>query len=203
MDSSTAALRSSPEPSQAVSSATDTSTRAHSNDGAPDEGPRRRTSTRIDMEPLSTPAAADGSGPGRLGPLRKTSTKLSALLKPEKKGVCVCTARSFLFPFFVARTQKHDNGAVGKEPTYKASLLAIVKASWLNVGSFLASILCALELNVCLQVLLVFIPVSWALHFVGSTSDTVVFVMAFLAIIPLAKLLGKHTAGSAKEVLCA
>ncbi len=52
-------------------------------------------------------------------------------------------------------------------------MMAIIKASWLNV-------------------LLVFIPVSWALHFAG-TSDTVVFVMSFLAIIPLAKLLGFGT----------
>lgn len=51
--------------------------------------------------------------------------------------------------------------------------MAILKASWLNV-------------------LLIFIPVSWALHF-AKVSDTVVFVMSFLAIIPLAKLLGFGT----------
>jgi Ca2+:H+ antiporter len=38
----------------------------------------------------------------------------------------------------------------------------------------------------------VFIPVSWALHF-AKVDDTIVFVMAFLAIIPLAKLLGFAT----------
>jgi len=47
-------------------------------------------------------------------------------------------------------------------------------------------------------VLLVFIPVGWALHFVKSggnhsISDTVVFVMTFISIIPLAGLLGFAT----------
>ncbi|KPV74284.1 uncharacterized protein RHOBADRAFT_15953 [Rhodotorula graminis WP1] len=50
---------------------------------------------------------------------------------------------------------------------------AIVFASWLNV-------------------LLVFIPVGWALHFTHQ-NDTIVFVFTFLAIIPLAKLLGYGT----------
>ncbi|KAG9010444.1 hypothetical protein FRB94_010407 [Tulasnella sp. JGI-2019a] len=62
---------------------------------------------------------------------------------------------------------------VGETPTVGASIKAIVFASWLNV-------------------LLVFIPVSWALHF-AKVSDTVIFVTAFLAIIPLAKLLGFAT----------
>lgn len=48
-----------------------------------------------------------------------------------------------------------------------------------------------------LNLLLVFIPISWALHLVlpaGShNKDTLVFVFAFLAIIPLAKLLGFAT----------
>lgn len=55
--------------------------------------------------------------------------------------------------------------SVSKEPTWRESMMAIIKASWLNV-------------------LLVFIPVSWALHF-AHVNDTVVFVMSFLAIIPL------------------
>ncbi|KAM0748657.1 Calcium/proton exchanger [Meredithblackwellia eburnea MCA 4105] len=62
---------------------------------------------------------------------------------------------------------------VKREPTIKESLMAIVKASWINL-------------------LLVFIPVGWALHF-AHVNDTVVFVTTFLAIIPLAKLLGFGT----------
>lgn len=87
---------------------------------------------------------------------------------------------------------------VKKEPTWAESLRAIVTASWLNL-------------------LLVFIPVGWALHFTHqndtsvslccparpSTDEapltsspctpTVIFVFTFLAIIPLAKLLGYGT----------
>ncbi|GAA6059745.1 hypothetical protein JCM10212_001953 [Sporobolomyces blumeae] len=55
------------------------------------------------------------------------------------------------------------------EPTWTQSATAIVRASWLNV-------------------LLVFIPVGWAVHF-SHQNDTIVF----LAIIPLAKLLGFGT----------
>ncbi|GAA5856154.1 hypothetical protein JCM9279_004929 [Rhodotorula babjevae] len=62
---------------------------------------------------------------------------------------------------------------VKNEPTWTASMRAIVFASWLNV-------------------LLVFIPVGWALHFTHQ-NDTIVFVFTFLAIIPLAKLLGYGT----------
>ncbi|KAF8525832.1 Calcium/proton exchanger, partial [Hysterangium stoloniferum] len=62
---------------------------------------------------------------------------------------------------------------VGPTPTILASLKATVLASWLNV-------------------LLVFIPLSWAMHF-AKQSDTIIFVFSFLAIIPLAKLLGFAT----------
>lgn len=48
------------------------------------------------------------------------------------------------------------------------------------------------------NVLLVFIPIGWALHFVKASgnktiTDTVVFIMTFIAIIPLAGLLGFAT----------
>lgn len=59
------------------------------------------------------------------------------------------------------------------EPTNMASAMAIVKASWLNL-------------------LLVFIPLSWAFHF-AHLDNTLVFVFSFLAIIPLAKLLAFAT----------
>ncbi|KAF9468145.1 calcium/proton exchanger [Collybia nuda] len=62
-------------------------------------------------------------------------------------------------------------------PTVRESLKAIVLVSWLNV-------------------LLVFIPISWALHFAlpeSNSKDTIVFVLTFLAIIPLASLLAFAT----------
>ncbi|KAH8079050.1 Sodium/calcium exchanger protein-domain-containing protein [Filobasidium floriforme] len=65
---------------------------------------------------------------------------------------------------------------IKRHPGWKVSALNLVKSSWINL-------------------LLVFIPVSWALHFAldGKGQDTLIFVMCFLAIIPLAGLLGYTT----------
>ncbi|GAA6044351.1 hypothetical protein JCM8097_002782 [Rhodosporidiobolus ruineniae] len=62
---------------------------------------------------------------------------------------------------------------IKKEPTVVESFKAIFFASWLNV-------------------LLLLLPVGWALHFC-HVNDTIVFVFTFLTIIPLAKLLGTGT----------
>ncbi|RDB30085.1 Vacuolar calcium ion transporter [Hypsizygus marmoreus] len=62
---------------------------------------------------------------------------------------------------------------VGPRPNYKASALAAIKYT---------------PLNFCL----VFIPISWALHFTHQ-SATLVFVFSALGIIPLAALLGLGT----------
>ena len=58
-------------------------------------------------------------------------------------------------------------------PPIGQCLLNIIKYSWLNV-------------------LLLMIPVSWAIHFAGL-NDTLIFVFSFLSIIPLAALLGYAT----------
>lgn len=58
------------------------------------------------------------------------------------------------------------------EPTIRHGLMSIVRSSWLNV-------------------LLVFIPLGWASHFVWNPTTT--FILNFIAIIPLAKLLGFAT----------
>ncbi|KAI0346126.1 Calcium/proton exchanger [Trametopsis cervina] len=68
---------------------------------------------------------------------------------------------------------------VGKAPGLVSSMRAILVSSWLNI-------------------LLLCIPISWALHFAWSknttnTQDTVIFVFSFLSIIPLAKLLAFAT----------
>ncbi|KAG2185032.1 hypothetical protein INT43_000945 [Umbelopsis isabellina] len=60
-----------------------------------------------------------------------------------------------------------------KEPTAKEGLMAIIKSSWLNV-------------------LVVFIPIGIASHFTNWPA-TVPFIINFIAIIPLAKLLGFAT----------
>ncbi|GAA5855561.1 hypothetical protein JCM8547_007891 [Rhodosporidiobolus lusitaniae] len=62
---------------------------------------------------------------------------------------------------------------IKKAPGWRSSLRNIVTYSWLNV-------------------LLVFVPVSWACHFTDQGA-VVVFVMSFIAIIPLAALLGFAT----------
>ncbi|KAG2137468.1 calcium proton exchanger [Suillus clintonianus] len=63
---------------------------------------------------------------------------------------------------------------IGTAPNVWKSIQAIVFASWLNV-------------------LLVFIPISWAMNFALPDQHTLIFVFAFLAIIPLAKLLAFAT----------
>ncbi|KAF9476694.1 calcium/proton exchanger [Pholiota conissans] len=74
---------------------------------------------------------------------------------------------------------------VAEAPSSFESLKAIILSSWMNM-------------------LLVFIPVSWALHFALPHSfanrDTIIFVFSFLAIIPLAKLLGFATEELAMRV---
>ncbi|KAI1797366.1 calcium/proton exchanger [Ganoderma leucocontextum] len=66
---------------------------------------------------------------------------------------------------------------VGPAPPLWQGIKAIVLMSWLNV-------------------LLVFIPISWACHFAlpkSNNNDTLTFVFSFLAIVPLAKLLAFAT----------
>ncbi|KAJ7619477.1 Calcium/proton exchanger [Roridomyces roridus] len=63
---------------------------------------------------------------------------------------------------------------LGKSPGVFQSIKSIILASWLNL-------------------LLVFIPISWAFNFADKEQHTLVFVFSFLAIIPLAKLLAFAT----------
>jgi len=62
---------------------------------------------------------------------------------------------------------------VGPQPTYRNSVVAILRYSPLNL-------------------FLLFIPISWALHFTHQ-SPTLVFIFSGLAMIPLAALLGLGT----------
>ncbi|KAG0699616.1 calcium proton exchanger [Suillus ampliporus] len=63
---------------------------------------------------------------------------------------------------------------IAKAPNVWRSIKAIVFASWLNV-------------------LLVFIPISWTINFALPDQHTLIFIFTFLAIIPLAKLLAFAT----------
>ncbi|KAF7359886.1 Ca(2+)/H(+) antiporter [Mycena venus] len=63
---------------------------------------------------------------------------------------------------------------IGRAPGVLRSIRSIITASWLNV-------------------LLVFIPISWAFNFADKDKQVLIFVFSFLAIIPLAKLLAFAT----------
>ena len=67
---------------------------------------------------------------------------------------------------------KSKGSKKGKHISVKDGFMTIVKSSWVNV-------------------LLIFVPIGIASHFVWS--PTITFIMNFLAIIPLAKLLGFAT----------
>ncbi|KAG2078544.1 calcium/proton exchanger [Suillus decipiens] len=89
--------------------------------------------------------------------------------KPQKKPL------SWLAKFRRAATlMAQPKKPIAKAPTVWRSVRAIVFASWLNV-------------------LLVFIPISWVMNFALPDHYTLIFVFAFLAIIPLAKLLAFAT----------
>lgn len=74
-------------------------------------------------------------------------------------------------PTSIGSSQQSENKA-WEEPTIRHGLLSIVRATWLNV-------------------LLIVLPFGWASHFVWS--PTVTFILNFIAIVPLAKLLGYAT----------
>ncbi|KAG1733625.1 calcium proton exchanger [Suillus paluster] len=63
---------------------------------------------------------------------------------------------------------------IGTAPSTWSSLRSIILSSWFNV-------------------LLVFIPISWAINFALPDQYTLIFILTFLAIIPLAKLLAYAT----------
>ncbi|CEG83062.1 Putative Calcium/proton exchanger [Rhizopus microsporus] len=83
----------------------------------------------------------------------------------------------------MSQERDHDGELIGtdetktsekeiKEPTAAQGLVSLLKSSWLNI-------------------LLICIPFGWASHFVWTPTTT--FVLNFIAIIPLAKLLGFAT----------
>jgi Ca2+:H+ antiporter len=92
---------------------------------------------------------------------------------PEKQGRRTNTDRTRFACAPRLRALFTPSREIGPQPTYRASALNALKYS---------------PLNICL----VFIPISWALHFTNQ-SATMVFVFSAVAIIPLAALLGLGT----------
>ncbi|KAI0368738.1 calcium/proton exchanger [Pilatotrama ljubarskyi] len=106
--------------------------------------------------------------PGDGGAQRRSTSNTNAVSRHTSRNSQLSGPRSLL------RTLTIPEKPVGMPPPLLQQLKAIVVMSWLNV-------------------LLVCIPVSWALHFAVPDNDTLIFVFSFLAIIPLAKLLAFAT----------
>ncbi|KAL8279079.1 hypothetical protein RQP46_008537 [Phenoliferia psychrophenolica] len=81
----------------------------------------------------------------------------------------------------MSKTIFEPSRPVGRPPGWRTSAMNACRYSWLNV-------------------LLVFVPISWAMHFSGQT-PTVVFITSFAAIVPLAALLGFATEEMALRLL--
>ncbi|GJN90445.1 hypothetical protein Rhopal_003456-T1 [Rhodotorula paludigena] len=76
-------------------------------------------------------------------------------------------------PVFLSKALLEPKKPIGKNPSFRQCCINVARYSWLNV-------------------LLVFVPVSWAMD-LSHQSATITFVMSFLAIVPLAALLGYAT----------
>ncbi|WVR07268.1 calcium/proton exchanger [Kwoniella sp. DSM 27419] len=129
-------------------------------------GARRRPTKQVTMDPTNANPSIrrNTSESGRAGSRRGTAES-----EPQQ-GVLRRMTTGLLTP----------PKKIGQAPTYGGSIMAAIKSTWLNV-------------------LLVFIPIGWALYLAkhnggkDSISDTAVFVTTFIAIIPLAGLLGFAT----------
>ncbi|KAJ7170613.1 Calcium/proton exchanger [Mycena crocata] len=139
-------------------------------DGSTSEHPVEDFSAPV--ENFSSPANGEATNGS---PLTKVHT--GASLRPRRtatgEGTRTSTGHSFDLRRATTSMFKPEK-RVGKAPGFFASLKSIILASWLNL-------------------LLVFIPISWAFNFADNEAHTLVFVFSFLAIIPLAKLLAFAT----------
>ncbi|KAJ6531729.1 Sodium/calcium exchanger protein-domain-containing protein [Mycena capillaripes] len=105
-------------------------------------------------------------------PITKSNTRSS--LRARRSGTEPGGAARSINLGRAATTLFKPERKIGEAPGVLGSIRSIITASWLNV-------------------LLVFIPISWAFHFAQKDNDTLIFVFSFLAIIPLAKLLAFAT----------
>ncbi|CAE6493234.1 unnamed protein product [Rhizoctonia solani] len=102
--------------------------------------------------------------------LRASQDDLQGLSQPPRRP----RLKAVLLVPVAIRRMMTPQKKLGKEPTYMSSLRAIVTETYLSI-------------------LLIFIPIGWALHFHKRDNYAAVFVTNFLAIVPLAKLLGFAT----------
>ncbi|WOO85549.1 Vacuolar calcium ion transporter [Vanrija pseudolonga] len=126
-------------------------------------GPRKRPTRKVTLD-----LDANG-GAGFERPTRTSTSRQSSRRRTDPDAGPLQRVTTALFT---------PDKPVGKSPGYVQSVKACLFSSWVNV-------------------LLVFIPIGWALHFVkhsnSKISDTAVFITNFIAIIPLAGLLGFTT----------
>ena len=106
---------------------------------------------------------------------------------PSNRGTAVSSTVLTTTPTFVDK----ERGIANITPTNRLRILFTPTHELGPSPGYLLSVKNAL-LYSPLNVLLLFIPVSWALHW-SHQSDTVIFVVSALAIVPLAALLGLGT----------
>lgn len=124
--------------------------------------------TSPDQHVIATSSSPEKSPPsGRTATVSSTVLAATPAFVDKERGVARITPANRLRILF---TPTHE---LGPSPGYLASMKNVLLYSPLNI-------------------LLLFIPVSWALHWTHQ-SDTVIFVVSALAIVPLAALLGLGT----------
>ncbi|KAH9053034.1 Sodium/calcium exchanger protein-domain-containing protein [Lactarius vividus] len=122
--------------------------------------PPTSSSTPEVNQPISVPPTTEPTAQDNISeqPVMQQTTSEPRAANAKRK-------RSFLQDLL----RQHRVKELSEVPGVRRSILAILKASWLNV-------------------LLIFIPLSWTFHFV-KLNDTLVFIFSSLAIVPLARLL--------------
>ncbi|CAE6437998.1 unnamed protein product [Rhizoctonia solani] len=132
-------------------------------------GPGRPSTSTSPFHQSSLPTVASASThPESIRPLRESQQDLHERTAPRP------SLKAVGFVPIAIRRMMTPERKIGKSPTYMSSLRAIVTETYLSI-------------------LLVFIPIGWALHFHKRDNYVAVFVTNFLAIVPLAKLLGFAT----------
>ncbi|KAK7033071.1 Calcium/proton exchanger [Favolaschia claudopus] len=124
------------------------------------------------VDPPSSPANG-ASPPNDAIPMKKINTRTSLRTRRTTSGDAPRPGRSFDLAR-AATSLFTPERKIAPPPGVFRSIRSILMASWLNL-------------------LLVFIPVSWAFNFADKDQHTLIFVFSFLAIIPLAKLLAFAT----------
>ncbi|GAA5888111.1 hypothetical protein JCM5296_005436 [Sporobolomyces johnsonii] len=161
---------------QTIAPSTSTAVTAH------DAGLRSTSAPNLTR---SQSLGATSSSPGHLeqgeiDKIQRTNTQISSFNSGNGTGIGVSggegaggTGSNSPRPPLLSKKLLEPKVPVGKNPTWHTCFKNVAKYSWLNL-------------------LLVFVPVAWAMDFSGQTA-TLTFVFSFLAIVPLAALLGFAT----------